>query len=37
VFYGALRAEGAEAQPLDPGHDALVAATDILFAGEPAL
>ncbi len=37
VFYGALRAEGAEAQPLDPGHDALVAATDIIFAGEPVL
>ncbi len=37
VYYGALCVEGAAAQPLDPGHDAPVAATEILFESEATL
>ncbi len=37
VYYGALCVEGAAAQSLDPGHDAPVAATEILFESEATL
>ncbi len=34
VYYGALCVEGTAAQSLDPGHNAPVAATEILFESE---